>query len=261
MLMGDDADVEATVVGILREPVGRTAPREPSDPFDLTSQVPLPSGPAEPARWNSLETTASPPPEPVRNGASPAFIGFMAALGLVLLGAVGWVVFGGGGAPSSDAVPSEAPPAATAVPAAEAPAPAAAAPAASTPAASPAPAAGSTPAASAPGAPVRNEAARPAPSAPTVAPSAVPAPSAPTPAAPEFFKVEFRNASSTVTGLTVACKDNVTGAGASVSLASVPRGPCSVTGSTGGGVPLKAFVTVTADRAYTCFANDSRACQ
>ncbi len=106
-------------------------------------------------------------------------------------------------------------------------------------------------------APARSEPARAAPPAPQAAPAAVPAS-----AAPEFYNVEFRNASSTVTGLAVACKDNVGGKGStSVSLVSVPRGPCAVTGSTGGGVPLRANVTVTASQAYTCFANDSRVCQ
>jgi hypothetical protein len=100
------------------------------------------------------------------------------------------------------------------------------------------------------------------PSSPAPAAAPVASPAAPAPAAPEFFKVVFRSTSSAVTALTVACKDNVSGSGGtSVSLASVPRGPCSVTGSTGGGVPLKAFVTVTADRDYTCFANEGRTCQ
>ncbi len=265
LFMGDDADVEATVVGILREPVGRAPAPDFSDPFDLTSQVPLPSGPAEPSRWNSLEAPVAPPPEPARNGASPAFIGFMGALGLVLLLAAGWFFFAGGGGAASDAAPAEIPAAAADAPTGTSAVPVpdgSGAPVALPP--SPPAAREGVPAMDArPGsaprtsAPARSEPARAAPPATQAAPAAVPVSGA-----PEFYNVEFRNASSTVTGLAVACKDNVGGKGStSVSLVSVPRGPCAVTGSTGGGVPLRANVTVTASQAYTCFANDSRVCQ
>jgi hypothetical protein len=83
-----------------------------------------------------------------------------------------------------------------------------------------------------------------------------------TPAAPEppsAFKVAFNSGDPTVT-LEVKCMNGAGGNGPIVRLADVPRGNCRVTGR-GDGVTLQTLVTITQDRAYTCFTGGARSCE
>jgi hypothetical protein len=206
------------------EPTTATSPAEPPE-------APAPEPEAAPAAPPSLSPPSPPPPSPAASPASP-----------------------------------------TPAPATTRAAPAAPAPTSSARASTPAPSASDNGRSAADSTPARITAsaaspervtptALPPPAAPEPAPAAAPPPVA-TPAAPEppsAFKVAFNSGDPTVT-LEVKCMNGAGGNGPIVRLADVPRGNCRVTGR-GDGVTLQTLVTITQDRAYTCFTGGARSCE
>jgi hypothetical protein len=228
---------------------------------------------------------------PARKGLALSLLatGALAALFLVVVGA-GWWALGGADEEQVDALPGDTLPidAATEPPAAVAPAPAT--PPATTPAAPTQPAP-THPATSAPATPAKSGSApttpRATPSAPAepfedpdeptrLAPSeegariaptepAAPAPVEPAPVAapvelPGPFAVSFASGDPAITRLEVRCGDQAADGAPPVSIAAAPKGSCKVTGF-GAAAPLLTLVTLSGDRAYTCFSGGARSCR
>jgi len=100
-----------------------------------------------------------------------------------------------------------------------------------------------------------------APSEPVATEAVAPAaPTAPAPELPGPFAVSFASGDPAISQIEVRCGSVSASGSPPVALPAAPKGSCKVTGL-GGPSPLITLVTLTADRAYTCFAGGGRSCK